>query len=314
MVTSIFSDRRFLPPGFECHMLLPFWGQRKDPADPDADRFDQWIAKGKDIFRMTSLMGADIAVYPAPPTRDPALFREFQEMTFPKPLVAFFNDDSDEVLEYREGTTVFRTSFNRSTRRPSEFALPGWSMDCGVLPPQPFLHAPTVGFCGQVYPLDVRKAALDILEDDGRMPTLFVRRGQFWGGWIASGRRDEIGQRVRREFMDNMAASDYVLCARGGGNFSYRLYETMMCGRIPLLVDTDCVLPYESQVDWRGLFPTVDKADIPRIGDVLLEFHGNLGPKGFAERQREMRRLWEEWISPVGFFSNIHRHFEGGGA
>jgi hypothetical protein len=95
VVISIFSDKRFLPSGFECHMLLPFWGQRKDPSDPDADRFDRWMAKGPEIFRMESLLAADIAVYPAPPTRDPRAFKEFQEVTVPKPLVVFFNDDSD---------------------------------------------------------------------------------------------------------------------------------------------------------------------------------------------------------------------------
>jgi hypothetical protein len=139
---------------------------------------------------------------------------------------------------------------------------------------------------------------------------MFIRRNQFWGGWIASGRRSDIGSRVRHEFVSNMEGSDYVLCARGGGNFSYRIYEAMSCGRIPLLVDTDCVLPFDFLVEWGALFPVVNKADIKDIGDILLDFHGRLGPDGFAARQAEMRRLWEEWISPAGFFSNFHRHFK----
>jgi len=311
MVIRIFSDKRFLPPGFCCHMLIPFWGQQKEAGDPDADRFDQYIAKGSEIFRIESLLGADLAVYPAPPTRNPAAFREFQEMTFPKPLAVFFNDDSDEILEYREGTTVFRTSFYRSTRRPTEFAVPGWSMDHGKFIERPWAPIPTVGFCGQVYPLDVRKAALDVLDADPRIAKRFIRRNQFWGGWIASGRPGDVGKQVRNEFLANIIDSDYILCARGGGNFSYRIYETMMSGRIPLLVDTDCVLPYEAEVEWRKLFPTVDKANIPQIGNALLDYHQGIGPRHFEERQREMRRLWEEWISPVGFFSNFHKHFKG---
>lgn len=313
MVTRIFSDRRFLPPGFCCHMLLPFWGQQKEAGDPDADRFDRYIAKGTELFRMESLQGADIAVYPAPPTRNPDAFRAFQEMTFPKPLLVFFNDDSDEVLEYREGTTVLRTSFYKSTQRPSEFALPGWSMDYGTFAARKWSEKPTVGFCGQVYPLDVRQAALDALETDPRVGKRFIRRDKFWGGWIAGGRRGEVGQQVRREFLQNMEGSDYILCARGGGNFSYRLYETMMCGRIPVLVDTDCVLPYDFHVSWGRVFPIVRKEDIPRIGDKLLEFHNDMTPEQFEQQQKTIRRMWEDFISPVGFFSNLHRHFEGVG-
>lgn len=309
MVIRIFSDKRFLPPGFCCHMMIPFWGQQKEAGDPDVDRFDRYVVDAPRIFQMDSLQGADIAVYPASPTHDPAVFMEFQEMTFPKPLAVFFNDDSDQVLDYREGTKVFRTSFYKSTQRPSEFALPAWSMDRGALPPRIWRPDPTVGFCGQIYPLDVRKAALDVLEQDHRLANLFVRRDKFWGGWIASGRRSDVGRQMRQEFLANMAGSDYVLCARGGGNFSFRIYETMACGRIPLLVDTDCVLPFDFLIDWGKLFPIVKKADIPRIGDLLLEFHNGLGPESFAERQREMRRLWEEWISPTGFFTNFHRHF-----
>jgi hypothetical protein len=310
---KIFSDKKFLPAGFVCHMLVPFWGQQKEAGDPDADRFDQYIAEGNGFFQMAPLQDADIAVYPASPTHDPAAFRKFQEMTVPKPLVAFFNDDSDAVLEYRSGTMVFRTSFYKSTQRPTEFAIPGWSSDHGTLPARQWAPSPTVSFCGQVYPLDVRKAALDVLESDQRIAKRFIRRNQFWGGWIASGRRAETGQQVRREFLQNMADGDYILCARGGGNFSYRIYEAMMCGRIPLLVNTDCVLPYDFMVEWSRLFPIVDKADIPHIGDRLLAFHQSLSPEAFAARQRMMRMLWEEWISPTGFFSNLHRHFKGAG-
>jgi hypothetical protein len=308
MVVRIFSDKQFLPSGFSCHMLLPFWGQQKEVGDPDVDRFDKYVVKAPEIFQMDSLLGADIAVYPAPPTHDPAAFKVFQGLTYPKPLAVFFNDDSDQILDYREGTKVFRTSFYKSTQRRSEFALPAWSMDPGLFPPRCWLPTPTVGFCGQMHPLDVRKAALDVLDNDNNVTSLFIRRDQFWGGWT-NGRNADIGAQLRQEFLANVAASDYTLCARGGGNFSFRIYETMACGRIPLLVDTDCVLPFDFLIDWGKLFPIVKKSDISHIGEALLNFHNKLGPEEFVERQKMMRKLWEEWISPVGFFTNFHKHF-----
>jgi len=311
MVIKIFSDKSFLPKGFSCHIMLPFWGQEKEAGDPDADRFDKYIANGHGIFQMESLVGADFAIYPASPTMNPKAFRAFQEMTFPKQLVVFFNDDSDEILDYRDDTTVFRTSFYRSSKRPREFAVPGWSMDYGQFPLRQWSSIPTIGFCGQVYPLDVRKAALDVLDSDTRISKNFVRRDKFWGGWIAGGRKEDAGKQVRREFLNNMENSDYILCARGGGNFSYRIYETMMGGRIPVLVNTDCVLPYDFMINWSEFFPIIDKSDIPNIGNRLLDFHYSLSPDEFVERQNKLRKLWEEWISPLGFFSNMYRHFGG---
>ena len=45
----------------------------------------------------------------------------------------------------------------------------------------------------------------------------------------------------------------FTFCYRGAGNFSYRFYETLMMGRIPILVNTDCVFPFEDKVDINSL-------------------------------------------------------------
>ena len=114
---------------------------------------------------------------------------------------------------------------------------------------------------------------------------------------------------MRREYVQNMVDSDYVLCARGGGNFSYRLYETLSCGRIPVFVDTDCVLPLESAIDWKGTCVWVDESDLNEIGSRVAAFHAALTPAEFADRQRACRRLWETHLSPQGFFAHFHEHF-----
>ena len=116
--------------------------------------------------------------------------------------------------------------------------------------------------------------------------------------------------KARREYVENIAESDYVLCARGIGNFSYRLYETLSMGRIPIFIDTDCVLPLDFDIDWRDYCVWVDTGDVDRIGDRVLEFHESLSDAEFEERQRAARRVWETHISPEGFFASFHRHFE----
>jgi hypothetical protein len=152
-----------------------------------------------------------------------------------------------------------------------------------------------------------RTAALLAVDRDRRLESNFLLRSTFWAGAI--GDYSSLLE-ARLEYVRNIQESDYTLCVRGGGNFSYRLYETLSMGRIPLFVDTDCVLPLDFDIDWREYCLWVDEADIDRIGDRVLEFHESLDDAEFAERQRACRRLWETHISPQGFFASFHRHFE----
>ena len=112
------------------------------------------------------------------------------------------------------------------------------------------------------------------------------------------------------EFLQNLLESDYVLCARGLGNYSHRLYEALACGRIPLFIDTDCVLPFDFSIDWKRFGVWVDQVDLRSVADRVAEFHASISEEEFEELQVACRRLWEEWLSPEAFFANFHRHLD----
>lgn len=124
----------------------------------------------------------------------------------------------------------------------------------------------------------------------------------------------DVHRRAQLEYLNNMLESDYVLCPRGFGNFSYRLYESLACGRIPVLIDTDCVLPFDSLIDWDAYCIRVPEREVRRIGARVAEFHASISPTDFMDLQISCRRLWEEWLSPEGFFANFHRHFDAVGS
>lgn len=258
-----------------------------------------------------------------------------------KKMVVFYCSDSDaQVRVGGAELVVLRTSFFRSRRMPNEFALPGWSEDFmqRYLDGHPRLRdkadQPVVGFCGLAEPLDqplsrrlrglarvlkrgsladasppgagLRTQALRALKGNAALAANFEVRDRFWGGAAAAS--PQTRQSLRNEYVANMVESDYMLCMRGAGNFSYRLYETLSCGRIPVFVDTDCVLPYDFAIDWRQYCVWVDATEIDVIGDRVREFHDRLSPGEFHDLQRSCRRLWEEWISPQGFFAHFELH------
>ena len=261
-----------------------------------------------------------------------------------KPPVVFFWSDSAAPVGL--DSVVFRTSLYRSRRQAGEFAQPAWAEDLverrlgGTLRLRERRDRPVVGFCGYalrepplVTNLDrlrrrigdrkrsieatltraedgvlTRARALGALEAHPDVDTNFIFRDGFWGGTTPTSAAD-VRLRVRQEYVQNIVDSDYVVCARGGGNFSYRLYETLCCGRIPVFIDTDCVLPLESVIDWKDYCVWVDESEVRQTGNRVAAFHASLSPAEFTERQRACRLLWETHLSPEGFFAHFHDHF-----
>ncbi|MEI7729524.1 MAG: exostosin family protein [Verrucomicrobiota bacterium] len=110
----------------------------------------------------------------------------------------------------------------------------------------------------------------------------------------------------RREFVNNLVASDYVLCSRGWANCNIRFYEALSAGRIPVLVDTDCVLPYEGLIDWEKYCVIVKESELADIGRQVSAFHSGLSSAEFVARQKACHQLYHEWLGPQGFFSHVH--------
>jgi hypothetical protein len=343
-VFSIFSDRSFLASPSTPHavILVPFWGTNPEaPGEPDAGRFDRYAELGSSFLDLSSLADCDVGVFPQnwesageqavnTGERFVAVCRDAG-----KTPVIFHGADSTEPLPV--DATVFRTSLLRSQRRANEFALPAWSEDFlvryfdGRLRPRPKRTRPVVSFCGntsvapsKAWTRTVRRLlgdsrttrglagdhprtrALRAVDRDRRIEANFLLRDGFWAERFRDG---ALLSQARYAYVQNMLESDYVLCVRGIGNFSYRLYETLCMGRIPVFVDTNCVLPLDFDIEWRDYCVWVGESNIDRIGDRVLEFHESLSDAEFEERQRVCRHLWETHISPQGFFSSFHRHF-----
>ncbi len=261
-----------------------------------------------------------------------------------KPVVVFFSGDcSDEEIPVKNAL-VFRPSLYRSTKKANDFVPPAFCEDLvehyfgNMLTIRQKQEKPVIGFCGLVKQDSwktklktfvyhgamltkhgkmgvsphkgqiLRAKALEILLDNPLVDTNFIIREHavFFKGDLDQKRK------VRFEFVQNMAQSDYILCCRGSANYSNRLFEVLCCGRIPIFIDTDCVLPYDFAIDWKKYCVWVDEKELPQIAEKVAEFHNNLSPQEFVELQHECRRLWKEWLSPEGFYANLYRHFQVG--
>jgi hypothetical protein len=124
-------------------------------------------------------------------------------------------------------------------------------------------------------------------------------------GQLNTGDTKESNTEFRKNFIDNILNSDYTLCVRGIGNNSVRFYETICCGRIPIFVNTDSVLPFEHLINWKALCVWVDEKEIDNIAEVVANYHKKISPQEFIDLQIQLRNIWKQYFSPEGFFNNM---------
>lgn len=197
---------------------------------------------------------------------------------------------------------------------------------------RPFQPIPSVGFCGQVNgdllnalkeilkvslrnikyyfrltnycPQDVQSTSylryqlLHRLEKSPSISTNFIFRKKHGAGMDFN----RTSHPVTLEFYNNIKESDYILCYRGAGNFSVRFYETLAMGRIPVLVNTDCMLPLANEIDWKKHVVWVDAKEQHLVAEKIRDFHSALTADTFLELQQNNRLLWESHLTLGGFF------------
>jgi hypothetical protein len=317
----------------------------QDPHLPNASRYDQYFKIGPSyVIASPSLEQADVVVIPVDWSlikTNPSLRSRVESMTqaavaLGKPVICFYwSDDTDPVP--LPGVSVYRTSFYASTKQAHEAAMPSWSEDfletysAGTLTPCPWTATPSVGFCGMAtwgwkdqtkllwhrlrhgakWALHndpnigryYRIQALNRLAADSRLNTRFICHTQFFAG--TQNAPGAAAQNARAQYVENMFQSDYVLCVRGFGNFSYRFYETLSAGRLPLFVNSDCVLPCDDVISWQDAFPWIEVEDLETISSQLYEWHTHHHGEAFHAKQQKIREIWEQWLAPEAFFKYL---------
>ncbi len=83
-------------------------------------------------------------------------------------------------------------------------------------------------------------------------------------------------------FAKTMAASQFMLCPRGIGTSSFRLFETMEAGRVPVIISNQWVPP--PHVDW-DFAVNVNERDIKSIPALLRSLENESVDRGKAARK-----------------------------
>lgn len=100
------------------------------------------------------------------------------------------------------------------------------------------------------------------------------------------------------EYVKVSLSSHFILCPRGEGVNSYRLYEAMQMGLVPVIISDDWI-PMEGP-DWNKFSIRIAENEIQKIPDILLS------RKSEAETMGKLaRNNWERWFSKEVCFHHI---------
>ena len=183
---------------------------------------------------------------------------------------------------------------------------------------------PTLGFMGHVaqgvgsvrylgrgwqhfYGFTLRERVLRAFHRTDCVSCSFTRRDTNLGPPMAGVEGDLARRAMRREYVDSVFGNLYSLCVRGAGNWSYRFFEALSAGRIPVLIDTDCVLPLDSAIDWDKHICRIPIGRIGEAGKILAGYHSATGAAQLQARQAANRTLWLEHLAPAAFFPRALR-------
>jgi hypothetical protein len=100
----------------------------------------------------------------------------------------------------------------------------------------------------------------------------------------------EISKYEMETFIGTASRSVFSLCPRGYGKSSYRLYEVMQLGSIPVCIYDQEWFPFSGELDWDDFCIRVPEDQIPGIDDILTE----ITPKRVKKLQDNIPKIYRE--------------------
>lgn len=274
----------------------------------------------------------------------PLIQQRFQELEAlaarcNKRIIAVYIRDNAKPLPV-EQAIVFRTSLTASERQRNEFAFPAngrpLQSPADNFPAfLPWRQVPAVGFRGQAAPMRLplklkMKNWLSLLAQENHIRAPLKIQYNF--GYLhrrnalvylqqdkkveldfnITNPADIFDTQARMAYARNLLQHPYALCVSGHGNYSFRLYETMAAARIPLFVNTDCVLPLEELIDYKSLFVWVEANQLHTIAHNLLQYHAQHQGEILQKKQQYIKETWQHYLSGNNYYRFLPlylRHF-----
>lgn len=114
-------------------------------------------------------------------------------------------------------------------------------------------------------------------------------------------RKDDEGlseTEYQERYVNISSNSKFILCPRGFGPSTMRLFETMKMGRVPVIISDEWVPP--EGPDWTTFSVQIAEADVSKVPSVLRDLEDRS-----LEMGTKARKEWEKWFSKEVTFTRV---------
>jgi len=285
------------------------------------------------IREVPDVRDADVVIAPheyADLLKHPAQFEQYRSLARDagkRLLLSAYQDDNAPIRA--EDAIVLRPGAYRSKLAPNEVIMPPYIEDIGKIHgilPLGKGDVPTVGFVGKagfagarervryairnfvlqhgaertgVY---FRRHALKVLKLDSRIRLSAIVRSSF----SANRKTVEVPPEVaRREYIDNIKNNLFTLAPRGDGNFSFRFFEALSAGRIPVLIETDNALPLEDRIKYDEFIVRCPWQHMSELPERIYRFWSERSDSELRAVQQKAREAFETYLYAPAFFRTV---------
>jgi glycosyltransferase involved in cell wall biosynthesis len=146
-------------------------------------------------------------------------------------------------------------------------------------------------FVGSINPGSLREEMYNILKDDKE---IYLSPQK----WVHS------VDKVRfEEFVDITNRSKFTICPRGYGAQSFRLYETIQLGSIPVIIYDKCWFPFDNIIDWNKFCVLVHESEIRDIKSKI----NTISDSDRLQMQERGKEVYSNYFTLESVCNNILR-------
>jgi hypothetical protein len=119
------------------------------------------------------------------------------------------------------------------------------------------------------------------------------------------GERDDRSLAAKTaDFIDVMCRSVFALCPRGYGKTSFRLYEAMQLGCVPVYIYDEPWLPYADAIDWNEICVLVHVSEASQLHDILAA----ISHRHIDAMRARIAELWPRYFTLEAVMRQLPRY------
>lgn len=115
-----------------------------------------------------------------------------------------------------------------------------------------------------------------------------------------------ISNNKLENFINITGRSKFSLCPRGYGASSFRLYEVMQLGTIPVYVSDTHYLPWTDELDWNEFCVLINGSEIHNLHNVLTE----IDDKKYQQITLKIKEIYNKYFTLDGVCVNIEKRIK----